>query len=86
MVKEPDAARSGRVAVLADASKLTVQAAPAWSALPDGWTLVTDAAGSEDLAQRCGAVGVGVGVVRGGARDPVRRPADRGAAGRKGGA
>jgi len=58
VVKERVAARSGQVAVLADATKLTVQAAPAWTRLPDGWTLVTDAAASGDVAARCRAAGV----------------------------
>lgn len=58
VVKERVAARSARVAVLADATKLAVQAAPAWTRLPDGWTLVTDAVASEDVTQRCAAAGV----------------------------
>lgn len=57
LVKERVAARSTQVAVLADASKLTVQVAPAWTRLPGGWMLVTDAA-DQDVAQRCHAAGV----------------------------
>lgn len=43
-VKERVAARAGRVVVLADASKLEVTTAPAWTSLERGWTLITDAA------------------------------------------
>lgn len=58
VVKERVAERAGRVAVLADATKLGVPAAPAWTRLPDGWTLVTDAGAPEDVTQRCRDAGV----------------------------
>lgn len=58
VVKERVALRSARVAVLADVSKLALQSAPAWGALPQGWTLVTDAAATGDVAQRCRLAGV----------------------------
>lgn len=58
VVKERVAARAGRVVVLADATKLAVPDAPAWAALPAGWTLVTDADASPDLDTRCVAAGV----------------------------
>lgn len=59
LVKERVAARAGRVVVLADSTKLAV-AAPAWAALPEGWTLVTDADAPADLESRCAAAGVAV--------------------------
>ncbi|WP_166345335.1 DeoR/GlpR family DNA-binding transcription regulator [Phytoactinopolyspora limicola] len=58
-VKERVAARSQQVVVLADASKLDVpEDLPAWTSLSAGWTLVTDAAGSTGLRERCAAAGV----------------------------
>jgi DeoR/GlpR family transcriptional regulator of sugar metabolism len=52
-VKERVAARARRVVVLADATKLRVDDAPAWARLPDGWTLVTDGDAPADLEERC---------------------------------
>ncbi len=57
-VKERVAARSRRVVVLADATKLRVPDAPAWTRLPPGWTLVTDADAPADLESRCALAGV----------------------------
>ncbi|MEO3762350.1 DeoR/GlpR family DNA-binding transcription regulator [Streptomyces sp. B8F3] len=57
-VKERVAARAHRVVVLADATKLAVDDAPAWTRLPRGWTLVTDAEAPADLEGRCAAAGV----------------------------
>lgn len=57
-VKERVAARAHRVVVLADATKLAVDDAPAWTRLPRGWTLVTDAEAPDDLEGRCAAAGV----------------------------
>ncbi|AXK34050.1 DeoR/GlpR transcriptional regulator [Streptomyces armeniacus] len=51
-VKERVAARSHRVAVLADATKLSVPA-PAWARLPPGWTLITDADAPRWVDARC---------------------------------
>lgn len=42
VIKENVARRSTQVYVLADAEKLTVAPPPAWTALPDGWHLITD--------------------------------------------
>jgi DeoR/GlpR family transcriptional regulator of sugar metabolism len=58
VIKERAAARAQRVVVLADSSKLEVGAAPAWTCLPGGWTLVTDADAPQDLENRCTAEGV----------------------------
>jgi len=49
-VKERVAQRARRVVVLADATKLTRGAVPAWAPLPPGWTLVTNEASSDVLA------------------------------------
>ncbi|MCT2588878.1 DeoR/GlpR family DNA-binding transcription regulator [Streptomyces sp. N2-109] len=57
-VKERVAARSDRVAVLADATKLKVGDAPAWARLSGGWTLVTDAEAPLELEGRCAEQGV----------------------------
>jgi DeoR/GlpR family transcriptional regulator of sugar metabolism len=57
VVKERIAASARRVVVLADSTKLAVEA-PAWAALPAGWTLVTDAESGPDLRDRCTAAGV----------------------------
>jgi DeoR/GlpR family transcriptional regulator of sugar metabolism len=57
-VKERVAARSRRVVVLADATKLRIRDAPAWTRLPPGWTLVTDADAPADLESRCALAGV----------------------------
>lgn len=57
MVKERVAANAKRVIVLADSTKLAVEA-PAWAALPTGWTLVTDNDTPADLPDRCTAAGV----------------------------
>lgn len=66
-VKERVAQRSQRVAVLADATKLEVRHAPAWTRLPGGWTLVTDAEAPADLEGRCAEQGVGLLRAPGGA-------------------
>ncbi len=58
VVKERVAAHAERVVVLADSTKLEVGATPAWTCLPGGWTLVTDADAPEDLERRCEAAGV----------------------------
>jgi DeoR family fructose operon transcriptional repressor len=49
-------ARAGRVAVLADASKLAGSAAPYWAALPDGAELITnaEARGTGEAFRRAG--------------------------------
>ncbi|TDC58998.1 DeoR/GlpR transcriptional regulator, partial [Streptomyces hainanensis] len=57
-VKERVAARARRVVVLADATKLAVQDAPAWARLPAGWTLVTDGGAPRSTAERCEVAGV----------------------------
>lgn len=57
-VKEAVARTARLVAVLADASKLTVSDTPAWTILPRAWRLITDEAAPPDLGQRCAAVGV----------------------------
>ncbi|WP_216852826.1 DeoR/GlpR family DNA-binding transcription regulator [Phytoactinopolyspora halotolerans] len=64
-VKERVAARAGRVVVLADSSKLEVSDVPAWTRLPSGWTLITDAAAPEELEQRCADAGVALIRARG---------------------
>jgi DeoR/GlpR family transcriptional regulator of sugar metabolism len=51
-VKERVAARARHVIVLADATKLDVDA-PAWTRLEAGWTLVTDADAPSGLEQSC---------------------------------
>lgn len=58
VVKERVAARAQRVVVLADATKLEEPAAPAWTSLPPGWTLVTDGDAPPDLERRCAEAGV----------------------------
>jgi len=50
-VKEFAAARAGRTAVLADASKFGVPGISAWAQLPAGWTLVTDHEDADALAE-----------------------------------
>ncbi|MPY82481.1 MAG: DeoR family transcriptional regulator [Actinophytocola sp.] len=57
-VKERVAARAHQVAVLADATKLAVVDAPAWTSFTGEWTLVTDADAPSDLPDRCAAAGV----------------------------
>lgn len=49
-VKEVAARRARRTVVLADATKLTRGAVPAWAPLPVGWTLVTDERSDAALA------------------------------------
>ncbi|MDJ1134640.1 DeoR/GlpR family DNA-binding transcription regulator [Streptomyces iconiensis] len=57
-VKERVAARSSRVVVLADSTKLAVEDAPAWAWPGDAWTLVTDTDAPSGLAAGCAANGV----------------------------
>lgn len=59
-VKETAALRARHVVVLADATKLERGAVPAWAPLPEGWTLITNAADPETLERYQGA---GVDVV-----------------------
>lgn len=54
-VKETAARRARRVVVLADATKLHRGAVPAWASLPEGWTLITNAADPETLERYQGA-------------------------------
>lgn len=61
-VKERVAARARRVVVLADATKLAEVATPAWTHLPSGWSLITDAAAPACLETE--AVLAGVELVR----------------------
>lgn len=57
-VKEAVACTARLVAVLADASKLTVCDTPAWTVLSDAWRLITDEGAPQDLGQRCARAGV----------------------------
>lgn len=57
VVKERIAARAARVVVLADSTKLDVEA-PAWAALPAGWTLITDDEAPAGLGSRCASAAV----------------------------
>ncbi|WP_234320406.1 DeoR/GlpR family DNA-binding transcription regulator [Streptomyces sp. SBT349] len=57
-VKERIAARARSVVVLADATKLAVADAPAWTRFGGGWTLVTDEGAPPDLEARCAAAAV----------------------------
>lgn len=57
-VKERAAARSSRVVVLADSTKLDVHDAPAWARPGPNWTLVTDAEAPQGLAATCAEAGV----------------------------
>lgn len=57
-VKESVAARSRRLVVLADASKLAVSDAPAWTRLTGPWRLVTDDSAAAGLDRECAERGV----------------------------
>ncbi|HEX8781236.1 MAG TPA: hypothetical protein VF728_08735, partial [Nocardioides sp.] len=56
-VKEQAAARADHVTVLADASKLG-EHAPAWLAMEESWTLVTDAGVPVEAIEELTARGV----------------------------
>ncbi|MFR9673982.1 DeoR/GlpR family DNA-binding transcription regulator [Streptomyces sp. TR06-5] len=73
VIKERIAARADHVVVLADAEKLEVGAAPAWTSLPGPWTLVTDEDAPPDVEKRCAAAGVTL------LRAPRRHRSTRGA-------
>ncbi|GAA4283901.1 DeoR/GlpR family DNA-binding transcription regulator [Brevibacterium daeguense] len=50
-IKELVAARSARVVVLADSSKLEAARVPAWARLPHGWMLISDSRRPQALAE-----------------------------------
>lgn len=62
-VKERVAQRARHVVVLADATKLSREAVPAWAPMPEGWTLITNADDPAVLGRYRDA-GVDVEVVR----------------------
>lgn len=71
-VKESVARRSGLVAVLADASKLSAGDTPAWARLTDPWQLITDSDAPSDV--ECSFQEAGVALQRASIDGDLLRP------------
>jgi DeoR/GlpR family transcriptional regulator of sugar metabolism len=57
ILKERVVSRADRTVVLAESPKLMVDYAPAWTQMPDSWTLVTDVEARIELEELCAGSG-----------------------------